>query len=253
MVVTGQATTWKRPAVSATPYCAPGGPWGPRPWNVGSSERPLPNANATTSAMRRRTCLFVLFFLPGCWTGGLVKESDIAYQHESVRWVYKAGGQFAVLWGVILVPESNRILEVQPGDQCVLVTEGQAGGQCSAAPQAALRGTHALDLRTGRPTLARALPSRIEKIGPVWQDDRKSWETRLDQGLLAHGSLDSDRVFLRLPADTLILDVKDGSLGWVISGFRMPDNSLVLGFSYGYVVCIDTAKLPMGQQVSPRQ
>lgn len=194
--------------------------------------------------MKQIVCLLLLLSISsGCWTGGLAKKSDIAYQHESVRWVYKAGGQLGV-YAVVLVPMSNRILDVQPGDQCVLVTEGEEGGQCSATPRAALRGTHALDLKTGRPMLGRATRSRVERLVPVWADDRRSWTTRIDEHIVVNGSLGSGRILLRLPAETLILDVKDASPGWIISGFQMPDNSLVLGFSYGYVLCIDMAKLP---------
>lgn len=192
--------------------------------------------------MKQLSLALILLWVPGCWTGGLARQSEIAYRHESVRWVYKAGGQLTVLWGVVFVPQPNRILDVQPGDQCLLVTEGQEGGQCSATPQAALRGTHALDLRTGRPTLGCAAGSRVERMTPIWGEDTRSWETQLDEGLVAHGSLDG-QVFLRLTADVLILDLEDDSPGWVISGFRMPDDSLVLGLSYGYVVCIDMTKL----------
>ena len=195
--------------------------------------------------MKRLYCLSIaLLFLPGCWTGGLAKKDQIAYQHESVRWVYKAGGQLAVLWGIILVPQGNRILDVQPGEGCVLVTEGDESG-CSAAPQARLRGTHALNLATGHPTIALGSTHRYEPLRTVWQEDRKTWKTHIDKDLSAHGSLETNTFFLHLPSDILILEVPQGnSLGWVISAFRMPEDVLILGLSYGYVVCVDMKKLP---------
>lgn len=196
----------------------------------------------------KRLCLLsvAMLLLPGCWTGGLAPKDQIAYQHGSVRWVYKAGGQLAVLWGIILVPVANRILDVQPGEGCVLVTEGNEGGGCSVTPQARLRGTHALSLATGRPTMAGRATRRNEPLRAVWHEDRRTWETHIDEEISAHGSLETNRLFLHLPSDILILEiVQDDSLGWVASAFRTPDDLLVLGLSYGYVVCVDMKKLPI--------
>lgn len=187
---------------------------------------------------------------PGCWTGDLLPENHIAYRHVAVAWVYKTGGQIG-RFGVLPVRVDNELLDLQPGDACVHVTEGQKGGQCSAAPQANMQTTLALDLKTGRPVRATAPPQHVGHPEPKCIADQGHWEIAVED-LSVYSAGETGCLYLRLPFDLLVLQVKYPDpqvtyqpwLGVPITAFRMPGNLLVVGLSQGYVLCLDLAKLP---------
>jgi hypothetical protein len=169
----------------------------------------------------------------------------VAYRHDSVVWVYATGGEIT-RWAIFLVPVDNRLLALEPGDGCVFVTEGYLGG-CSITPESGPVFTHALDARTGRAILALGPAKRMNRQVPIWHEDKHCSETVVEVGL----SVYSDSDTLRLSPDVMILRVKDADpevlyplpLGEPIAAFRMPDDLLVVGLSYGYVVCIDLKKI----------
>ena len=206
--------------------------------------------------MKRLICLsFTLLFLTGCWTGGPLRQNQIAYKHGSVLWVYKTGAQIGVWGGFLLTSVSNDLLDLQPGDDCVHVKEGQTGGQCSAAPQASLAVSHVLDLRTGRPAFAHGSARPIKHPQPICRADLGHWETPVDDQLSVYSAGETGRLYLCLPSELLILHVclsdmygpNEPFLGVPIAAFRMPNDLLVIGLSQGYIVCIDMRKLPSGQ------
>jgi len=208
--------------------------------------------SATANAMKWADVLaFGLLFFSGCWKGGPLPENQIAYKHDAVLWAYKTGGQIG-RYGIVLVPVDNELLDLQPGDGCVHVREGQTGGQCSATPQASLQLTHALDLRTGHPVFAPGPTKRIEHPKPICRGDRGYWETKVDNNLSVYVAGETWRLYLRTLSDVLILRATHPDphvtfqpwLGVPIAAFRMPDDLLVLGLSQGYVICVDLKKLP---------
>lgn len=195
--------------------------------------------------MNRLCCIFLaILFLPGCWMGGPVEASRIAYRHDAVKWVYQAGGQVG-RWGVLLVPVENQLLDLQPGDGCVHVREGQASGQCSAAPQGDLQLSHALNPKTGRSVLSSGLTVPMDHPKAVRDADNRGWTLPIDAGLSVYSF--SGRLHLRLPSDMLVLHLKhpdpevtyEPHLGVPIAAFRMSDHLLIIGLDGGYVVCVD--------------
>ena len=224
-----------------------------------SRELPMscsPHGVRTTSHVSERAgragvlgvCAVLLFCASGCWTGGLLAEDRITYKDKSVLWVYRTGSQIGLWGGFLPMPTRNELLDLQPGDSCIYVTEGQTGGQCSAAAQANLRVSHALDLRTGRPVIARGPARRINYAEPVWPGGNR-WELRIDDTLSVSCDNDTSCVYVLLPSRALVLDVREpgvtGSprVGAPIAAFRAPDDLLIVGLSDGYVVCVDLGKL----------
>ena len=204
--------------------------------------------------LRIGTLVLGLLLLPGCWKGGALPRNEIAYQHDAVLWTYKTGGQIG-RWGILLGPVRNDLLDLQPGAECVLVREGQTGGQCSAAPQADLQLTHALDLKSGRSVTARPTTRRIEYPEPILRADQGYWELPVDDSISVYVAGETGRVYLRMPGDVLILRATYPDphvtyqpwLGVPIAAFRADEDLLVLGLSHGYVVCVDLKKLPQRQ------
>jgi len=195
-----------------------------------------------------------LLFLSGCWTGGPLPANEIAYKHDAVLWAYKTGGQIG-RYGIVFAPVQNDLLDLQPGVGCVLVREGQTGGQCSAAPQADIQLKHALDLRTGHPVSAHTPTKSAEYPKPILRGNPGNWEweMRVDDTLSVYIPGETGRLYMRVPADVLILRVKypdphvkyEPWLGVPIAAFRTADHTLVLGLSQGYVICVDLTKLPV--------
>lgn len=217
-----------------------------------SGSLPRPLRFSATSGMMNRACLLALalLFFSGCWKGGRLPASQIAYRHDAVVWVYQTGGQIG-RWGFLLAPVRNELLDLQPGEGRVHVTEGQTGGQCSATPQADLQLTHAVDLKTGRSVFATGPPMHVEHPTPICRADKGYWETPIDGNLSVYSAGETGRLYLRSPEDLLILQAKHSDpqvtyqpwLGVPIAAFRMTDDLLVLGLSQGYVVCVDLTKL----------
>jgi hypothetical protein len=198
------------------------------------------------------TCALGLLFSSGCWKGGSLPENQIAFKHDAVLWVYKTGGQLG-RYGIVPVPVGNDLLDVQPGDGCVHITEGQTGGQDSTAPQASLQLTHALDLKTGRSIFAPGHAKPIEYSKPICRGDGGYWELELDNNLSVYVPGETGRVYLRRgPSEVLILRVKFADPrvtcypwpGVPIAAFHTPGDLLVLGLSEGFVICVDPKKLP---------
>lgn len=193
-----------------------------------------------------------LLLLTGCWTGGALRGREIAYKHEAVTWIYRTGGQIGV-FGILLLPIGNDLLDLQPGDGCVHVREGHLGGQCSAAPQARLQVSHVLDLQSGGPAFGRSPARHIDHAEPNCAD-RGHCERAVDDRLSVYSAGETGRLYLRLPSEVLVLHAKypdpnvtfEPWLGAPIAAFRTPGDLLVVGLSQGYVVCIDMNKLLSG-------
>ena len=231
------------------------------------------NAKTERSNVRRVSFLLLILLLLvvggglvfwkiyfGCHKGGPLPKGQIAYEHDAVAWVYRTGEQTGRFWGVLPVSVRNELLDLQPGDGCVHVTEGHTGGQCSAAPQADLQLSHALDLKTGRSISARGSAKRIDHPKPICRTDGGYWETPIEGSLSAYSAGETGRLYLRLPSEVLILHVKypdpevtyEPWLGVPIAAFRMPEDLLILGLSQGYVVCIDLKKLQTDTSMQTR-
>lgn len=182
--------------------------------------------------------------------------NTVAFRHEAVLWVYKSGEQIAPFGPILggdrtLVPDHNDILDVRPGDGCIFVTEGQVGGQDPFTPQASLKMTQALDLRTGQPVSPRGSPREVELPKPICRGDRGRWETPVGEDLSVYSAGETGCLYLRVPSEILMLRMKYPDpevtyqpwLGVPMAAFRMPDNLLIVGLSQGYVVCIDLKEL----------
>lgn len=191
---------------------------------------------------------FVMLSLPGCWAGGPIKATHIDFKHDSVVWVYEAGGQLG-RWGLLLVPVENNLIELQPGEGCVHVTEGRTGGYCSAAPQADSQISHALDLKTGRSVSACGRMNPLDHPKPALGADDRGWILPVDSGLSVYSF--SSRLYLRSPSQMLVLQLRhpdpevtyEPNLGVPIAAFRMPEDLLVVGLDGGYVVCVDLRQM----------
>ena len=200
-----------------------------------------------------KSCLYLaalLVFLSGCWRGGLVKQDQIAYRHDAVLWVYEAGGQVG-RYGIFAMPVENMILDLQPGKDRVVVTEGQEGGQCTAAPQASGRLTHSLDTRTGRSVLGTGVAQRLHY--PFAQHERRPqdrWTMALDDGLAVGAQVPHGPLLLDTATGQVeLLRVEDpGShnerwLGQPVAAFRTEDDVLIVGLAQGFVVAVDLKRL----------
>ncbi|GAH43381.1 unnamed protein product [marine sediment metagenome] len=196
--------------------------------------------------------LILFWQLLGCRKGGPLLADHIAYKHDAVVWAYRTGEQIGRFWVVVPVTVRNKLLDLQPGDGCVHVTEGQTGGQCGATPQAGRQLSHALDLRTGRSIYLSGPVKHVNHPTPVSDGKNEGrWETPIGDGLSVYSAGQTGRLYLCLPSEVLILELEYPDpevtyrpwLGVPIAAFRMSEDLLVLGLSQGYVVCVDMRKL----------
>ena len=226
-----------------------------------------PSALGCPSHAAGLVLVFCLCLLSGCQKKGSVQATpkegsspttqktgsslttQIAYKHDAVLWVYQTGTQTGWFWFVVPSPLHNVLLDLQPGNDCVCLKEGLTGGS-GDAPQGNLQLTRTLDLRTGRQIPDRAPTKHIEPAELIPLGNGGYWETRVDDRLSVYSPGETGELFLRVPADVLILrevypdpDVTYRPwLGVPMWAFRMPGDLLVLGLSQGYVVCIDMKK-----------
>ncbi len=190
----------------------------------------------------------------GCCTGRLVTRTEFEELHPSVRWAYRSGSQFGLIWNFPAIIR-QRVTDMHLGSGCVIVEEGGPGGDVTAPWEQ----TVALSLADGR---------RMRGCKPL--EDEWHWRSRIWDG--------KDRDFFRLPnglrayvpiPDTLELFI--GRRSWPPERYvrvaRLPageafgsnlnaisadKHTLIIGLWGGYVLCIDPTLIPELQEPSSR-
>ena len=185
----------------------------------------------------------VKFLFFSVWPGHVLADTDFAYRHPAVNWVYQCGRQSGIrgFWPMI-IDNCLHGLSIQ-GDR-VYVIEGHFG--CME------RGRHkpayALDIKTGQILgygsleLPGTEANYIDSDASTWDAVKKQFVIALGEDLVLRRPGNSCDMYLRYGngAETRLLDAAIGNPDRVI---RTSDDLLLLGSFRRHVVCIDLKKI----------
>ena len=182
----------------------------------------------------------------GCFPGRSACCFDFEDRHPSVRWAYRTGSQLGFSWCVPAIIR-HCVTDLGLGSGCVIVKEGGPGGEVTAPWEH----TVALRLKDGRPMWAsKPIEHKAHRPDGEW-DARDRMYFQMPNGLSACVTIPQSR------------DLYIGRNGWPPSRYirlaRLPkgqdfestlrvisadQNTLILGFWGGHVVCVDTTLIP---------
>ncbi len=180
--------------------------------------------------------------LPGCWAGKTLDEQAFAHRHESVRWVYQAGGQVAFAWWVLPMPVDNNVQSMKTSGDCLLVTEGKSfSGWAPWKKQYPLLlgdGSVRKEIPTGNQISALAPGGELQSVRKICGDFVVSIPEPYDQ--LFVGTKDTPNSQLTEVARF----TSERQFGFTDSYILTDDGLLLINCGRQFVVCVDTTKIP---------